>query len=434
MKSLLVCFLIVTTTCCFAEKHKTLEKRVATTATQRIEIEGISGSNVRFKTWANNEVLIKLRVSISSSDDNFEEEYISSATITESNTAETLRLTFDAEEQHEDGGFSLFKLFKRFYVEKKISGEIYVPQKNPLTTDIRYGTLTLEDMEGELNLNGVGNTVTLRRCTAIKNVDNNYGKTIIEHSGGNLKLEGTSSTVTISDFNGKAHVEADYSTVTLSRVKQGVYVSDKSGKVKIEDMGGNSTIDADYSNITVKNVTGFVELNSTSATIKVYNVDGINLDANYSNVDITGVTGSAGKQIIVKGQSGSLSLIDAVGNVLIDNPYSNVELKNVKGNIDLTSKSASITANGVTGDWNSRTEYCSVKLKKLDAGNIVITNKSDRVELRLATAPDTLSIENEYGSVNVRMPSGFSGNVDLDSEYGSVHTNLSLKQKSRGSS
>ncbi|MBI3194813.1 MAG: DUF4097 family beta strand repeat protein [Ignavibacteriae bacterium] len=426
---LLLCLASVT----FAEKYKTLEKRITTTPEQRIEIEGISGSKVHFKTWTNNEVYIKLRVSISSSDEEYENEYVSSATITESKSSDVVRLTFDADDEYQGKGFSLWKLFKRFYVNKEISGEIYVPKSNPLTTDLKYGTLTLEDMDGELNLNGVSNTLTLRRCTAIQTIENNYGKTTIEQSGGNLKLNGTSSTVSISDFNGKIHADADYSTVTISRVQQGVYVSDKSGKIKLEDIGGNASLDADYSSITVKNVKGFVDLNSTSATIRINNVDGISVDANYSDVDVIGVSGSSGKQISVKGQSGSLTLQDAVGNVVIDNPYANVELKNVKGNIELQSKSSQITASDVTGDWNSRTEYCSLKLRKVTSKNISMTNKSDGIELRLLNAPDTINIQNEYGSVSVRMPSGFSGNVDLDAEYGSVHTNLPLKRKSRSS-
>ncbi len=99
----------------------------------------------------------------------------------------------------------------------------------------------------------------------------------------------------------------------------------------------------------------------------------------------------------------------------------------------MSAKSSQVTVNDLSGDWNSRTEYCSVKLRKLTANNITMTNKSDGIEIRLVNAPDTISIQNEYGSVSVRMPSGFSGNVELDSEYGSVHTNLPLKRKSRSS-
>ncbi|MBI3189129.1 MAG: DUF4097 family beta strand repeat protein [Ignavibacteriales bacterium] len=434
MKRMIIFFAFVfSLTNVLAQKSTNLTGMIATLPEKRIEISGLHGAHITIKTWDKNEVNVKVKFQIESSDKEYENKFRPGVMLTSTPSGDITYVRFTVIDYH-DEGFSLWKLFKRFYVNKEISGEIYVPKKNSLTTDLKYGSLTLEDMEGELNLNGVSNTVTLRRCTAIQTVENNYGKTTIEQSGGNLKLEGTSSTVSISDFDGKIHAEADYSTVTISRVKQGVYVSDKSGKLKIEDVGGSVSLDADYSTVTVKNVKGFVDVNSTSGTVKVNNVEGVSVDANYSDVDIIGVSGASGKPIYVKGQSGSLTLQDAVGNVSIDNPYSNIDLKNVKGNVELSAKSSQVTASELTGDWNSRTEYCSVKLRKLTANNISMTNKSDGIEIRLLNVPHSINIQNEYGSVSVRMPSGFSGNVELDSEYGSVHTNLPLKRKSRSSS
>ncbi|MBI5215317.1 MAG: DUF4097 family beta strand repeat protein [Ignavibacteriae bacterium] len=416
----------------YAQSYRELKGSMETTAGQRIEIRGLSGANVRIIPWEKNEVNVRLELRVESSDKEFESKYDSKIDFSVSPSKNVVNVVVHVEDVDE-GGFSFWKLFKRFYWKKDVSGEIYVPKSNPLTSDFKYGTLTLENFDGELNLNGVSNTLTLRRCSAIQTIENNYGKTTIEQSGGNLKLSGSSSTISIADFDGKITADADYSTVTISRAKQGISLNDKSGKIKLEDISGNLSLDGDYSTITVKEVKGFVDLNSTSATIRVYNVEGISVDANYSDVDIIGVSGVAGKRISVKGQSGSLLLEDANGNVRIDNPYSNIELKSVNGNVELQSKSSQIIANVVTGNWDSRTEYCSLKLRNLTAKTISMTNKSDGIELRMLNAPDTINIQNEYGSVSVRMPVGFSGNFELDSEYGNISTNIPLKRKSRSS-
>ncbi len=426
-------FFVLSISTVLAQRTIDITGYTATTPERRIEITGLTGGRITFKTWDKDEVNVKVRLRIESSDEEYEKNMRAGVELSTSPSGDVTYVRFNVDEK-KDEGFSLWKWFKRFYVNKEISGEIYVPKKNALTTDFKYGSLTIENKEGELNLNGASNTILLRRCTAIQTIENNYGETTIEQSGGNLKLEGQSSTVSISDFDGKIHADADYSTVTISRVKQGVHVSDKSGNIKLEDIGSNATLYADYSTITVKNVKGFVDVNSTSGTIKVNNVDGVSVDANYSDVDIIGVSGNLGKQIVVNGQSGSLTLQDAAGNVSIDNPYSSIDLKNVKGNIELSGKSSQVTASEVVGDWKSRTEYCSLKLRKLTANNITMTNKSDGIEIRLLNVPNAINIQNEYGSVSVRMPSGFSGNVELDSEYGSVNTNLPLKRKSRSSS
>ncbi len=434
MKKALLFVLLIVTVQCFAERHKALTHRVATTPAQRIEIEGFSGSDIHFKSWENNEIVINLQVSISSSDNDYENDFIASAKISEMTSAKEIRLSFDAEDRQDGEGFSFWKLFKRFYVEKKISGEIYVPRSNPLATDFKYGSMTLEDMEGELQLDGVSNTLTIKNCSAVKRISNNYGKTTIDHSGGDLTLRGTSSTVTILNFNGKARIDADYSTVTISGMQQGVTLSDQSGKIKLDDIGGNVTLDANYSTVTIKNVAGFTDINSSSGTIHVSTVDGIGVDAKYSSIEIDGVSGKAGKNIRVRGQSGNCTLTNAVGNVFIDDPYSTIVLKDITGNVNLSSKSSGITAMNVSGNWDSQTEYCKLKLRKLSAGTIAITNRSDAVDLGLSEAPDSLSIENEYGDVSVRMPRGFSGSIDLRSEYGSVDSNFPLKSKSHGNS
>lgn len=414
-----------------AEQNTTLEKRITTTASQRIEIDGFSSTDISFKSWDKNEVYIKLDISISSSDDDYEKKFISSTKITESQTSSGVRLQFERIKDYSDGWSLLKSIFKgRFYTKTEITGEIYVPQSNPLSTDLKYGTISLENMNGEINLNGKSNSLTLRNCSAIARVENDYGTTHIENSGGNLYLNAASSTVTINDFTGTVKIDANYSTVTINRVSNNIAINDKSGKLDIEDISGDAKIDADYSTITLNNVKGYADISSKSATIRVYSVDAVQVKANYSNVKINDVKGIPGKPIIVNGQSGDLTLEDAIGNVQIDNPYSTIDLAQIKGSITINSKSATIHADDIQGDWNSRTEYSSVTIRRLTANDVKMINKSNPISVQLKNVPSNIDILNEYGDVSVHMPSGFSGDVDLYAEYGTVDTNFPIRPKS----
>jgi len=418
----------------FADERKTLEKHVTVTSTQRVDIEGISGSDIELKSWDRNEVYMKIEVEISSSDDKYEKKYISSVQISESKRESAVRLRFEEMRTEEKGWSFLFKIFKRFYVSKKISGEVFVPRANPLTTDMKYGKISLEGMDGTVRLNGTTNTLKISDCSSLEEIQNNYGTTTIRNCGGKLQLDGTSSTIRVDGFNGSLHIDADYSEVALVRVTDKIRLNDKSGTIEIDEVNSDVRLDADYSTITVNNVKGFVDIKSTSATVRVKRVDGAQVQANYSEIDIAGVSGAAKKPIIITGQSGSLTLYDAAGNVEINNPYSNIDLRRIDGAIDLTSKSADVTAEDIKGDWKSQTEYSSIKVSRLAAQSIYITNKSNPVSLQLTAVPLRMDIKNEYGDVTVTMPHGFSGNVELDAEYGSVNTNLNVRRKSSGSS
>ncbi len=417
-----------------AEESKIVEKRVGTLPAQRIEIRGISGSNISIRSWAKDSVYIRLNVSISSSDDEYEKQYIAAVGIDENRTESALLLAFTESAARGHGGGSIWDIFKRFYVNKEISGEIYVPQSNPFTSDMRYGTVSLDNMAGELRLTGTTNSLTLRNCSAVRQVDNNYGKTLIENSGGALVLSGTSSTVTITDFNGSASVDADYSTVTIERATKGVSVQDKSGKVKLSDIAGDVSVDANYSTMTISDVRGYLDVSSSSGSLRARNVDGIQVNAKYTSVDVSGVSGKSGKPIVINGSSGNVHLYDARGDVQIDDPYSTIELRRIDGNVRISTKSGRIDAEGINGNWDSPTEYTTVTVSDLRAKTVSATNSSNQIDITLLTVPSTVNIRNQYGGVRMRLPAGFSGSVDMNAEYGSIITNLPVNVKSLGSS
>ncbi len=138
------------------DKTREIEKRFPTQPNQRIEINGLTGSEITFRSWQKNEVYIKLEISISSSDESYEENYISGVSVTEEQSSEALVVTF--REPDRSWRKSFWSGFKSFFsgwrVRKEISGEIYVPQSNALTTDMKYGSIALENMKRTLEAAG----------------------------------------------------------------------------------------------------------------------------------------------------------------------------------------------------------------------------------------------------------------------------------------
>ena len=414
------------------DQEKDVEHHVQVAPNQRIEIKGLSGSQIEFKSWEKNEVSIKLHVRISASDEEYEQDYVNHFEIEERKTDDAVFLTFHELRRSVSSGF--WSLFKGSFIRKEIRGEVYVPQSNPLTTDFSYGSVNLAGMKGELNILGKNNTLSLRDCENLRRVTNDYGETTVESSGGNLDLSGTSSTVTVMKFKGAASLEANYSTIKITDVARDATVRCQSGKITASGIGGNLSVKADYSTITVQDVKGHVNVETKSGTLRMRNAGGMTVDAPYTTVEATDITGTSGKSASLSDQSGSVTLENLTGDLLLDCPYTTVSLTKISGAVDLSGKSSTITAREIGGDWKSATEYSTLRLKALKSGKVTITNKSNGVDVELVTVPKIVNIRNEYASISVTMPSGFSGDVDLEAEYGRVETNLPVRVRNRDAS
>jgi DUF4097 and DUF4098 domain-containing protein YvlB len=428
---------VATTLLLFAgspEKHREIEKRYATQPSQRIEIKGFMGSEITFRSWEKNEVYIKLDISISASDDSYEVNYIDGVSVTDKQSAEALVVTF----REPDGSWrkSFWSGFKSFFsgwrVRKEISGEIYLPQSNAFTTDMKYGSIALENMKGPLRLLGTSNTLSLKNCSSVQEIENNYGKTTLEKCGGSLDLLGESSKITVEDFNGNGTIDANYSTITVRGVARPLTINSQSATIKVDDLQSSLNVHSDYSTITANKIAGMVDIRTSSGKVRVKEAEGLGLDADYSTVEASSISGKASKGIYVKGQSGKLTLEDAVGDLKIENPYSQIDLRRIKGSVELSTESGRVIAEDISGDWNSTSQYSTVIVRSLVGQRVVITNSSNPVEVQLKSVPTHIDIKNQYGSASVSMPTGYAGEVSLEATYGQIECNLPIKVKSLG--
>ena len=416
------------------EQSRDLERRASVGPNQRVEVLGLRGSEIEFISWDEPAVLVKLQISVSSSDEDWESDYLRDVALEVDSSGDKMVVKFVEPHQKRSSGSWIKKLLTfNWNVSKDIRGKVYVPRKNAFTTDLRYGSVTLDGVQGDVRLNGQSNTVRIKDCPRLVEIDNDYGRTTIVRSGGTLDLSGKSGDVTINDFRGELVVDAPYSTVSIGGVEKTLTLSAKRGTVTVSGVGGNTKIDADYSRVSVSRVAGYLEVSDKSGSVRVRTVEGIQVDAAYSDVEISDVSGKQGTPIVIRGMSGRLSLVRAVGNTKIDNSYSTMELAEIKGNVEVRAQSASIDAQDIVGDWKSQTTYTGVRVKGLKAQSIYVSNSSSEVELDLVVVPSKLEVRNSYGSVEVSLPKGLSAKVKLKADYGSVKTDLPVDVDVMGS-
>jgi hypothetical protein len=437
MKTLMFAVMIASSSAFIAsnpERVRTIDQHYQTQPSQKIELHGFSGSDIKVQSWDKNEISVKLTITFSSSRPEDEQRYLDEVALREDQSSDHFSLTLNEPKMMSRNHLSfwswLTSVFRGTVTRKTVEGEIFVPRSNALLAGIQYGSVSLDGMTGPVTVQGTSNTVTLRNCTSLSEVKNDYGKTTIERCGGTLRLFGKSGTISIDQFKGKATLEADFSQIRVQDVTQSLAIYSASSTMTVERIGGDAIIHSNYSRLTVNNVAGFLEIKDSGGKINVKNVDGIKINGDYSQMEISDVSGKASHEISIRGQSGPVAVTNATGNVRIDNPYGMIELRNIRGNVDLDSKSARITAEDVFGDWRTDAEYSTFELTKISAKRMTITNKSGKVNVELKTVPTFVDIKNEYADVNLEIPSGFAGEVELNASYGGISTNLpSLKQR-----
>ncbi|MFC2135506.1 DUF4097 family beta strand repeat-containing protein [Bacteroidota bacterium] len=405
-----------------ANEKKKFERSFKVEPNQRIEIINLPAMNVRVKTWDKNEVKFDLLVSINSSDEDYEEKFIKYFDIVETRTSSDLVLEFD---QPEDGGWSFWDIFElkfHYYVEKQIRGEIYIPTGNALYAEFKYSDIDLRGMKGDLELDGRSNDLVLTECMNIRTINNIYGNVTITKSSGNLLLE----------FDGPVTIDAPYSNVELYDISQSADVSTRSASVKAEKINGDLTLDAPYCDVEIDDVKGTVKASDRSGKLKVNNVLGIALDIPYSNLMLSEVT-SGDKPLLISSRSEKLFFENIVADLNIDDSYSNFEIKNHKGDINLSSRSGEIVVYGLEGNWESETQYSTYRFVNMKSDRIKIDNRSNPITIDLLNVPRSIEIKNPYGNVDISIPKGFGGEVELVAQYGEIACDLPLKFKSEGS-
>jgi DUF4097 and DUF4098 domain-containing protein YvlB len=414
------------------DRHRTLEQHYTTTPSQSIELRGFSGSRLKIRSWDRNEISIRLEISFSASDQRDEQKYLDGIALKENESKGLIRIEYQEPEVTMRNNHSLWtrlkSVFSRSFTSKEIEGEIYVPRSNALTAEMRYGLIEMEGMKGSLSLLGTGNTVKLKDCGALAEVTNDYGKATLENCGGDLRFSSKSTTILLDQFDGKAVINADYSNITVRDIKQSLSIRSASGTIKVDNVGGDVTIRSDYTTITVNDVRGMLIVEDKGGMIRAKGMDGVTIGGLYSTMEITDVSGKSGKEIELNGQSGSISLANASGDVRINNPYGIIDLKDIRGNVEVKSKSSNIHATRVTGDWSSRTEYSLLTLRDLSSKRVTVSNSSSPIDIRLKAPPTYVEIRNEYGPVTLTMPPGFSGDVDINVTYAHIETNLPLSR------
>ncbi len=227
----------------------------------------------------------------------------------------------------------------------------------------------------------------------------------------------------------------------------------------------NVLCQSDYGGLKATDLRGTVKGKTTSGSIKAEGIDGpLDLDTSYGSIDCRSI---AGPTVLLRSSSGSITATDLKGEAKIETSYGSItcdtfsgtglDLKTASGKITITNASVrdclastsygSLAASRLKGDslklrsgsgsldltaleaptLDLSTSYGNIKAQEITTTKLIVNSGSGSINIVCtpATSVDlTAEVKSSYGGIDFTAPAGFSGAVDLATDYGSIHTAL----------
>jgi DUF4097 and DUF4098 domain-containing protein YvlB len=223
--------------------------------------------------------------------------------------------------------------------------------------------------------------------------------------------------------------ESDYGSLSTINLKGTVKGKTSSGSIKAEQIDGPVDLDTSYGSIVCKSIAGpTVLLRSSSGSITATDLKGeAKIVTSYGNITCETFTGTG---LDLKTGSGKITISNAsFRDCLANTSYGSVACNHLKGDtIKLRSSSGSLDLGTIDApSLDVSTSYGNIKAREITTAKLLAHSGSGSVNIICTpvTPTDlTAEVKSSYGGIDFTAPPGFCGQVDLRTDYGSIHTAL----------
>jgi DUF4097 and DUF4098 domain-containing protein YvlB len=222
---------------------------------------------------------------------------------------------------------------------------------------------------------------------------------------------------------------------------------------------------SDFGSLSTTSLQGNIKGKTGSGSIKAGQIDGpVDLDTSFGSIDCKNI---AGPTVLLHSNSGSITAADLKGEAKMVTSFGSItcntfagttlDLKTDSGRIDISDAACrtclavtsygSLACNRVKGDTvklrsgsggldlaaieapglDISTSFGSIKAREITTAKLTAGSGSGGIDIVCtpATPPDlTAEVKSSFGSIDFTAPPGFRGQVELRTDFGSIHTAL----------
>jgi hypothetical protein len=259
------------------EKVKTYSKSYSFDANDKLVISNKYGSVV-VNTWNKNEVKVDVQIKGIAKDDETAQKLIDAISISDSKIGNMV--LFKTNFGSSSGNNSIWDLFNNQNDRHKaeVNYTIYMPSKNALAIDNRYGATQLPDFDGKVEINSAYGSFSAKALSHAGNeIKVKYGSASIESLGSGAVDVGYGS-LDLGSVD-KLNADISYSSVRIGKIRNSASIdAHYAGGIQIDEL------DKNFTNLSVNTSYSSIKVNLNNAT----NAD-FDVTVHYSGFDYSGV-------------------------------------------------------------------------------------------------------------------------------------------------
>lgn len=414
---------------------KTLEATRAAEPGQTFYIEGNEGDLV-ITTWDRDEISVKATLEMVNIDRKNETLFDAESEIGLERYRDGYRLSVELPEgsaielkhlpriirgrikMSDDGGI--------YWPMAKANLAISLPRRMNLILETSYGDVTVDDLEGAVEVVNDSGAVGIADCRGPVEVENSYGSVTVSACPGDVVIRNDSGKVNLQDIGGDVTAYTSYDMIDVQRVGGRVEIHNDSGEVRVSDTAGEVRVESSYESVSVTHARGPVTIRCDSGDITVDDVQAdVDLTGGYNPITCSNITG----KLSISGDSSRISCREVTGLVEIDGSYEPIDLSDIRGDVFVEGSSCEVSVIRVAGNADIRSSYEGISVKDV-SGDCLVEAESSSVdvegvggETRIKSSYEMIKARGVEGALNIRGDSspvlveGVKGQVDIASSY-----------------
>lgn len=284
------------------------------------------------------------------------------------------------------------------------------------------------------NQNGDGLTITTNRDQVAEQLTTDIQ--IEVPSNTNVSIVDSYGAVAASGIHGSLTVKASYGQADVTGIRGDVSLALIHSDITASNIDGDLTVTG-AKNARIANVAGNLELTASAASngsVDLRDISGaVRVDAPFCRIFAQGLDQAAE----LKTEHASVEVTRAA-ELVIEAPHSNVRVKNINGDLRVSSSNSNLQLSSISGELEVQAEKSSVNVEDVKGsiaietthGDVVVKNfyESVRVEtsyrdVALITGIEPsgdIEVQNNHGQITLVLPPSSRFHLDAESANGQI--------------
>lgn len=296
-----------------------------------------------------------------------------------------------------------------------------------------FGDLTVNEIAGDVDLNGQYGKVTIADVRGNVTVTHSFGDVDVSRVGGALTVHNQFAQIRAQGVGKQANLASRSGPIVLNNVGGGAQVTCQRGQVTVSRVQGDLSVTNRDESITVADVQGVVVIDNSNGPVQAKRIAGeLKIDNRFWTVDVEQVTG----KVTVQHGNGAAQIKNVVGNAVITTSNGPLRVQGVRGTAVLTNSHGLIEVDGVHGDCSVHNEFASVSAQHvsgaLEVFNAWGTVRADLPAAAPAKTPQPWVLQTSHGNAILGVPERVGCGLNVEVNSGTLESAFPLKIQRAG--